>query len=79
MLLVMFSSDCFCVFGLLSFFLLPYTVCLGVYLLNRLKTIKTTVSVIGSGIYCLSIFSQYFCFYNLSFPSLYANKKNQNF
>ena len=31
----MFSSDCFCVFSLLSFFSLPYTICLGVFVLKR--------------------------------------------
>ena len=30
----MFSSDYFCDFGLLSFFPLPYTACLGVFVLS---------------------------------------------
>ena len=35
MLLIIFSSDCFCGFGLLGFFPLPYTACLGVFVLKR--------------------------------------------
>ena len=40
MLLIMFSSDCFCGFGLLSFFPLPYTIYLGVFVLKRLATLS---------------------------------------
>ena len=39
MLLIMFSSDYFYVFDLFSFFPLPYTVCLGVFVLKRLRTL----------------------------------------
>ena len=43
----------FCIFGLLSFFPLPFTVCLGVFVLKRLTTISLkppAIFVIGSGI-----------------------------
>ena len=38
MLLIMFSPDCFCISGLLSFFPLPYTAFLGAFMLKRLTT-----------------------------------------
>ena len=34
-----FSPDFFCIFGLVTFFLLPYTVCLGVFVLKRHPTL----------------------------------------
>ena len=40
MLLVMFSTYCFSVFGLLNFFTLPYMVCLGGFVLKRLTTLS---------------------------------------
>ena len=45
MLLIMFSSDWFCVFDLLSFFPLSYAVCLGVSVLKW----PTTLFLIASG------------------------------
>ena len=53
MLLILFSSDCVCAFGLLSFFHLAYTVCLGVFALKRLtiSSLKPpTIFVTSSGI-----------------------------
>ena len=49
----MLSSDYFCVFGLLSFFPLQYTVCLGVFVLKKLTTLSLkplAIFLIGSGI-----------------------------
>ena len=40
MVLIMFSSDCVFVFDLCSFFRLPYSVCLGVFILRRLITLS---------------------------------------
>ena len=43
----------FCVFGLLNFFPVPYMVCLGVFVLERLTILSLklpTLFVIGSGI-----------------------------
>ena len=37
---ILYSSDCFCVFGLLSFFPLPYTICLDVLVLKILTTLS---------------------------------------
>ena len=42
-----------CVFDLLNFFPLPYKVCLGVFVLRRLRILSlkpSTIFVIGSGI-----------------------------
>ena len=53
MLLILFSLDCSCVFGLLSFFPVPYTVCLCVLVLKRLTILSIkphTSYVLGSGI-----------------------------
>ena len=53
MVLILFSSDCLCVFGLLSFFPVPDTVCLYVLFLKRLITLSSkppTILLIGSGI-----------------------------
>ena len=50
MLLIMFSSDCFCVFGLLRCFSLPCTNCLGVFILKRFTTLSLkppTIFLIG--------------------------------
>ena len=43
----------FCVFGLLSFYPLPYAGCLGVFVFKRLITLSLkppTIFVVGSGI-----------------------------
>ena len=53
MLLIIFFSDCFSLFDLLSFFSLPYTVCLDVFVLKRLTTLSLnppTIFITGSGI-----------------------------
>ena len=53
MLLILFSSDYFCVVGFLSFFPLPNTVCLGVFVLKKLTTLSLkplAIFLIGSGI-----------------------------
>ena len=81
-LLIIFSSDCFCVLSLFIFFPFPYTVYIGVVILERL----TTLSLKLSGIFyrlrniikyrIIPNLSQYFCFYILSFPSLYIKKNN---
>ena len=40
MLLIIFSSNCFCIVGLLNFIPLPCMVCLGVFVLKRLTTLS---------------------------------------
>ena len=71
----------FCVFDFLSFFPFPYTICLGVFLLNRLVFQTTTLFYLGSGILLISqsyhvfliglIFFISFCS-NLSISSIHS-------
>ena len=90
-ILIILSLDCFCAFGLLSFFTLPYTVCLHVFFLKRVGTLslklpkifyivsKIKLINLSYQVFNYFFFSIFFIFLTwLFFCYVLPNNKNKN-